>query len=151
MATMAADAVFLDTNVLVYANQATALRHAEALALLRQAEQDGIELWISGQVLREYLAVVTRPQGDQAALSMQIALDRVRRFTERFQLAEDGPLVRVQLFALLASHPTGGRQVHDANIVATMLAHGLRRLLTFNVADFQRYEDVIELAPPVVG
>ena len=39
----------------------------------------------------------------------------------------------------------GGRQIHDANIVATMLARGEHRLLTFNVADFRRYGDRIEL------
>ena len=39
----------------------------------------------------------------------------------------------------------GGRQIHDANIVAAMLAHGERRLLTFNTADFRRYGDRIEL------
>ena len=32
----------------------------------------------------------------------------------------------------------GGRQIHDANIIATMLAYGELRLLTFNVADFRR-------------
>ena len=41
--------------------------------------------------------------------------------------------------------PVAGRQVHDANIVATMVAHGERRLLTFNAADFRRYGDRIEL------
>ena len=40
----------------------------------------------------------------------------------------------------------GGRQVHDANIVATMLAHGERRLLTLNARGFRRYGDRIELA-----
>ena len=34
---------------------------------------------------------------------------------------------------------------HDANIVATMLAYGERRLLTFNPADFRRYGNRIEL------
>ena len=42
--------------------------------------------------------------------------------------------------------PVGGRQIHDANIVATMLAYGERRLPTFNAADFRRYGDIIELA-----
>ena len=36
-------------------------------------------------------------------------------------------------------------QIHDANIVATMLAYGEGRLLTFNTADFRRYGDRIEL------
>ena len=41
--------------------------------------------------------------------------------------------------------PVGGKQIHDANIVATMLAYGERRLLTYNAADFHRYGDRIEL------
>ena len=35
--------------------------------------------------------------------------------------------------------------MHDANIVATMLAHGERRLLTFNGGDFRRYGERIDL------
>ena len=42
----------------------------------------------------------------------------------------------------------GGRQVHDANIVATMLAHGERRLLTFNDGDFVRFAPRIEVVRP---
>ena len=42
----------------------------------------------------------------------------------------------------------GGRQVHDANIVATMLAHGERRLLTFNEADFRRFDSLIDIVMP---
>ena len=36
--------------------------------------------------------------------------------------------------------------LHDANIVATMLARGEQRPLTFHAADFRRYGDRIELA-----
>jgi predicted nucleic acid-binding protein len=35
--------------------------------------------------------------------------------------------------------------VHDANVVATMLAHGETTLLTFNTADFRRFARVIEV------
>jgi hypothetical protein len=38
-----------------------------------------------------------------------------------------------------------GRQVHDANIVVTMLAHDERRLLPFNTKDFERFGAAIEL------
>ena len=47
--------------------------------------------------------------------------------------------------ALCRGVPAAGRQIHDANIVATMLAHRTRRLVTFNVADFRRYGAEIEL------
>ena len=67
------------------------------------------------------------------------------RFITAFEVLEDGLVVTESLIALCREVPVGGRQVHDANIVATMLAHGERRLLTFNVADFRRYGNRIEL------
>ena len=45
------------------------------------------------------------------------------------------------------AHRATGRQVHDANIVATMPDCGVRRLLTFNVMDFQRFALLIEIDP----
>ena len=54
-------------------------------------------------------------------------------------------MVAELLITLCREVLVGGSQIHDANIVATMLAHGERRLLTFNVADFRRFEGRIEL------
>ena len=48
---------------------------------------------------------------------------------------------------VLAAVPTAGKQVHDANIVATMLAHGIPRLLTHNVTDFTRFAAIIAVEP----
>jgi predicted nucleic acid-binding protein len=62
MATTDAEPRFVDTNVLVYANQFGSAHHAAATVLLRQTQVAGAALWISGQVLREYLAAVTRSQ-----------------------------------------------------------------------------------------
>ena len=64
----------------------------------------------------------------------------------RFEVLEDGPRVAEMLLALCRAVPVGGRQVHDADIVATMLAHGERRLTTFNTVDFRPYGDRIEPA-----
>jgi predicted nucleic acid-binding protein len=58
---------------------------------------------------------------------------------------EDGPAVWDQLRELSRNHAFAGRQIHDANIVATMIAHGEHRLLTFNTEDFQRFGTLIEL------
>lgn len=142
-----ADPVFADTNTLVYANQELAEFHERAQTRLREIEEEGASVWISRQVLREYLAVVTRPHGRGAALPMAVAISRVRRFESLFIVAEDGPDVTERLLHLLATFPTAGKQVHDANIVATMLAHGIPRLLTFNTADFRRFAGLIRLEP----
>jgi predicted nucleic acid-binding protein len=54
--------LFVDTNVLVYANVSEAPQHEAALTAIEQAREDERTLWVSRQVLREYFVIVTRPQ-----------------------------------------------------------------------------------------
>ena len=137
--------MFIDTNVLVKSRIPGAPDHNAARASLERAFRDPEPLRISRQVIREYLAVVTRPQTWTVAITREDALDDVSRLIGSFEILEDGPLVTESLVGLCRDIPAGGRQIHDANIVATMLAHGESRLLTFNVSDFRRYGDRIEL------
>lgn len=53
--------------------------------------------------------------------------------------------VDTNLFELLASVPCVGKVVHDANIVATMRAHAIRRLATLNSGDFKRFDAWVEI------
>lgn len=137
--------MFFDTNVLVRARFEAAPGHR--LARRQMSEIGGTDepLRISRQVIREYLATVTRPQSWSVQIPMNEALEHVVRLEEVFGILEDGPRVTDALAALCRTVPVAGRQVHDANIVATMLARGERRLLTFNGRDFRRYGNRIEL------
>ena len=60
MTTGGANAVFVDTNILVYANLTSAPFHADARRSISDLQSFGTDLWVNRQVLREYLAVVTR-------------------------------------------------------------------------------------------
>ena len=137
--------MFIDTNVLVNSRVPGAPHHDAARAALDRAFRDPEPLRISRQIMREYLAVVTRPQTWPVAITREEALEDVSRLTGSFEVLEDGPVVTELLLTLCREVPAGGRQIDDANIVATMLARGERRLLTFNAADFRRYGDRIEL------
>ena len=137
--------MFIDTNVLVNSRIPGAPDHAAARASLERAFGAPEPLRISRQVIREYLAVVTRRQPWPVNITREDALDDVSRLIGSFEILEDGPAVTETLTALCREVSVGGQQIHDANIVATMLAHGENRLLTFNVADFRRYSDRIEL------
>jgi predicted nucleic acid-binding protein len=55
---------FVDTNVLLRATVSTMPLHTEASTLIRVQRQNGVQLWISRQVLREFIAHVSRPQGE---------------------------------------------------------------------------------------
>jgi predicted nucleic acid-binding protein len=50
-----AEPLFIDTNILIYANVATAPFHEQALNALRTAYQSKRHLWVSRQVLREFI------------------------------------------------------------------------------------------------
>ena len=141
----AAAGMFLDTNVLVLARFEGAPRHALARRRMWEAGNSGEILRISRQVLREYLATVTRPQRWSPPVGMDRALAHVAALEARFEVFEDGPEVSEVLKRLCREVSVAGKQVHDANIVATMLAHGETRLLTFNAGDFRRYGERIDL------
>ena len=51
----------------------------------------------------------------------------------------------VELLALVHDRQVKGKQVHDANIVATMRSKGITRLATLNAGDFERHEDDISI------
>ncbi len=54
--------IFIDTNILIYANSVHAPFHREAREQLTKYSKEGYYLWISSQVLREFTSVMTRPQ-----------------------------------------------------------------------------------------
>ena len=151
MATTADNTLFVDTNVLIYATDPRSQHHAAATQAIEQAGANGIFLVVSPQILREYVAVASRPTVAGGTLVLDDVLDNVQTFRAAFRVVAEGPDTLEQLVALLRQIPTAARRVHDANIVATMLAHGLRRLLTHNTADFARFThliDIVPLAPP---
>lgn len=141
--------VFLDTNILVYARATQSPFHQAALQAIQRLHDSEVETWISRQVLREYLATLSRPQQFTNPLPIERLIEDIRLFQTQFSVAEDSPLVTERLLTLMEQVPIGGRQVHDANIVATMQAYGISQLLTHNVADFNRFAEFITVLPLV--
>jgi predicted nucleic acid-binding protein len=149
MTTRNDDPIFIDTNVLVYANLALSPFHRDAIDRLTSFAAAGVTLWMSRQIFREYLSAMTRPGLLTGTIPMASLIGDIRSFSTQFSIAEDGPYVTAQLLTLLQQVPSAGRQVHDANIVATMQAHGITRLLTHNTDDFARYAGLITVLPLV--
>jgi predicted nucleic acid-binding protein len=140
--TVAAEPTFLDTNVLVYASVDTSPFHTAALSAIAILEHNNVQLWISRQVIREYLATLVRPH---VGIPLVHLADAVRSFEMRYQVAEDSPLVTAQLLTLLEQGVS--RQVHDTNIVATMFTYGLQRIVTNNPDDFAPFASLITIVP----
>lgn len=146
-----AEQVLLDTNVLLAATDEDRASHHHALAVLNEWPTDGVTLHVSGQVLREYLAVASRPiEVNGLGLRMEDALTNVEAVLARTTLVDETAAVADQLRELLRFVNCTGRQVHDANVVATMLTHGIGAVVTEDIGDFARFDamvDVIALRP----
>lgn len=146
MATPVADRVVLDTNVLLAATDEARAEHRVAVTWLNVWPASGVALYTSGQILREYLAVATRPADHNGlGLARAAAVANVRALRQRLRLlAEDGK-VADRLLQMLYAVDCTGKQVHDANVVATMLVHGIDTVVTGNVDDFTRFGDRVRV------
>ena len=138
---------FLDTNVLVYAVSLSAPLHQRAVEEIRRRYVSKQDLWLSRQVLREYLVTLSRPQTYSNPKPLRELAGDVRYFRSHFLVADENPAVTEKLLELIEQTETSGKQIHDANIVATMLVHGVNELLTNNPGDFARYSGVIRVTP----
>ena len=142
--TMAAETVFIDTNILIYATDDESPFNAKSLGIIKQLMTDGVDFAISPQIVREYLVVLTRglPPDDRSRSS---ALHNVNKFIETFTLLDENSKSVTRLQTIMEKCAVGGKQIHDANIVAVMQAHGVKRLLTHNLDDFKKFDKWIEI------
>lgn len=134
---------FIDTNVLLTATDASRSDHAAALSFLEASLEGRQRLFASGQILREYLVVATRPtEVNGLGLNPSEALENVQEFQNCVQRLDENADVTMQLFTLIQTHQLKGKRIHDANVVATMRAHGLVRLRTSNAGDFAPFKGI---------
>jgi len=147
MALTAGSAVFIDTNILVYASFPGTPLHDAARARLTDLESSGVVFWTSRQVLREFLAATTRPGVVVPAPTAHALTQALQQFEAEFEIADEDAAVTAVLLGLLKSRTIQGKQIHDANIVATMRRYGIPSLLTHNTADFTRYVPEINVLP----
>ena len=117
--------LFVDTNILIFATNSASPWHQAAMDALQAARRQGVELVVSPQILREYLAAATRPGSAGETLPLDAILANVRTFQANFRLVEENALVSARLVDLVSQVAVGGKQIHDANIVATMQTYGL--------------------------
>lgn len=107
MMTVENSPIFVDTNILVYANLAKSPFHLTAKERLRLLSEQGADLWVSRQVLREYLAAMTRRDILTEAIPVSFLVADVRYFAGYFQVAEEDSQVTERLLELMEKVPTG--------------------------------------------
>lgn len=144
--TITGETFFLDTNILISATDPSREYHSRSLELFRTIPAQGGHLAGSGQTLREYLVVATRPlERNGLGLSPAQALENVEQFRRHLQVFSEDERVEQNLLALVRRYELSGKRIHDANIVATMEAYNLRHCLTDDGSDYRVFKEITVL------
>lgn len=99
--------------------------------------------------MREYLVVLTRGTVFEKSFTVDQVLAQIEALLPSLTVL-DKPLAAADLLrTLVQRYQVRGKNIHDANIVAVMLTRGVRRLATYNQADFQRFDEIVLEAAPV--
>lgn len=105
-------------------------------------------LYYCSQNIGEFWNTLTRPLDHNGfGLTPREAYARVQEVEAKFEFLPDGIAVHRQWLKLLSRYQVSGIKVHDAHLVAVMVVHGVRHILTFNTADFARYSEIEAVHP----
>ena len=139
---------FIDTNILVYSSFDDSAYYEEANQVLEDLKESGFALVISNQIIREFIHTTLAGQKGQVRRSdIDMILGQVKFFERSYKILEDSYHVLEELIHLYEVKAISGKKVHDANIVATMIAHKIPYILTHNIKDFVVFEPMITILP----
>lgn len=140
----------LDTDVLVAWSMDGAPHHTDVRVLVeRELARRRGRIVVAPRVVEEFLHVVTDSRRFEAPFSMKAAI----AFAESILATRDVLCLAQQASAparmleLVSQHGLGRKRILDTALAATLEAGGVRRLATFNGADFAVF-DSLEIVDP---
>jgi predicted nucleic acid-binding protein len=143
--------VLVDTNILLRSAQPNHPLCAQAKRAVATLIRRKDAVFFSSQNVAEFWNVATRPAAvNGLGLSNHEVLLEVAGIEKLLTLLPDIPAIYSRWKEIVRTHDVQGVKVYDARLVATMNVYGVESVLTFNVADFQRYSTINALHPSSV-
>jgi predicted nucleic acid-binding protein len=136
--------VFVDTNILIYSTfeDFEPEKHVHCTDILDKLQKAGTTLFISSQILREFFAISTNQNIFKKPLTYKQAVTKMKEFIARFTIVNEKESTIDALIALIGKYAVSRQQIHDMNIVATMVDNEINHLLTYNVKDFKQISEI---------
>ena len=144
--------ILADTNILLRLGDPNSPLHQLVNHAVNQLKTMGDIICIVPQNLYEFYTVATRPSSARGGLGLtpEQAEIEINRLQALFNFLPDTADVFTEWLSLVSRYSVSGVQAHDARLVAAMRVHSLPSLLTFNVADFTRYDQIDVLDPATI-
>lgn len=137
-----------DTNIWLRAVQPESPHHPLAVQALTTLLARGDTITLTAQNLIEFWSVASRAvEANGLGWSVEMVSQEIDRLLTQFFLLEETPAIFTYWRHLTMAHQITGRRVHDARLVAVMLAAGVTHLLTFNGDDFRSFHEIVVVSP----
>jgi predicted nucleic acid-binding protein len=141
----------IDTNVLLRLSRVADPQHDLVRAALDELDRLKAEFFFTLQNIAEFWNVCTRPVARNGfGLSIEATALEIQSIEKVMTFLPDSAQVYSIWRQLAVEKRVQGVQVHDAHLVAAMLAHGLTHILTLNGADFLRFDGITAVHPSAV-
>jgi predicted nucleic acid-binding protein len=141
--------IAVDTNVLIGAIQTfDQSTQRAARGSVKSLYRAGEALFCFPQNLIEFWSASTRTANSNGlGFSPEQAARHLDRFQRIFRVLPDTPEIFLAWRKLALRYRVSGIKVHDTRIVAAMTVHRVSKILTFDLEDFKRYENITVLHP----
>jgi predicted nucleic acid-binding protein len=138
----------LDTNVLIYALDKDSAFHEPVNRIIYQPEN---ELFTTSKNIAEFISVVTK--GEHPAFEMSQALGHIRTFESFITVLFPSAFSYLTFKDILLEYQPKGLKIHDFEIAAIALAHGVSTIVTANTKDFSKIRQIemVKVVPDMVG
>jgi predicted nucleic acid-binding protein len=141
--------LFIDTNILVYASleDFEPIKYTNSVEILRRLVENRHPVFISTQIIREFLSVSTNKKFLKSPLSIKDANRKVKELIENFEVLNIDIETIDRLMKIAEKHQISGKNIHDAAISAAMLENEIKHILTYNKKDFEIYKEITIHSP----
>jgi predicted nucleic acid-binding protein len=138
-----------DSNTLLRLAEHNSPERPTVIKAIRSLRLQNEILVYTPQVLSEFWNVCTRPSVSRSGLQLSIGqTERKAKLIEKyFKLIPDSILTYNEWRRLVFDLGVKGVQVHDTKLVASMVVHNIRNLITYNVQDFRRFGMINAIHP----
>lgn len=134
--------ILLDTNIWVYYFDKDSLFHKNSHDLIKTALENNFSIYLTSQILRELLSVLTHKSKVQNPLIPAKAIKKIKYLLNYFPLVQESDSSFVFFLSLVQKYNIHGLAIHDINIVATALDNNISTIVTNNVCDFKKVKEL---------
>ncbi len=148
---MSVEPGIVDANVLAYASNADDPKYTVSRALLAEARDPSVTLYVTPQILCEFYSVITKPRRVEVPSSPAAALKVLSALLALpgISILPTTAQAVTAMLELMDHHPVTGPEIFDLQIIATMKANNIQTIYTFNTADFEVFPELTVIVPGV--